>query len=149
MIIRNKSNKPVGIGGANLVVIMPDEEKSVLDADANTNGIKTLERMGFEFDEIRVLGGGSVSPLWNQTKADITGKVICQTSTPDAGCLGAAIVAGTGCGLYSDMKEAVDHMVKIKARYIPDESNRAMYEEQFEKYVRLYEALCPVFESDN
>ncbi len=111
--------------------------------------LKTLERMGFEFDEIRVLGGGSVSPLWNQIKADITGKVICQTSTPDAGCLGAAIVAGTGVGLYSDMKDAVDHMVKIKARYIPDESNRAMYEEQFEKYVRLYEALCPVFESDN
>lgn len=46
MIIRNKSNKPVGIGGANLVVIMPDEEKIVLDADANTNGVKTLERMG-------------------------------------------------------------------------------------------------------
>lgn len=46
MIIRNKSNKPIGIGGESLVIIMPDEEKIVRDEDTNTNGVRTLERMG-------------------------------------------------------------------------------------------------------
>lgn len=108
--------------------------------------LDTLERMGFTFDEIRVLGGGSVSPVWNQIKADITGKVICQTSTPDAACLGAAIVAGAGCGLFSSLSDAVDRMVEVTARYEPNPENHALYLQQFDKYVRLYEALCPVFE---
>ena len=46
MIVRNKSNKPIGIDGESLVIIMPDEEKIVRDEDTNTNGVKTLERMG-------------------------------------------------------------------------------------------------------
>jgi len=108
--------------------------------------LDTLDRMGFSFDEIRVLGGGSVSPVWNQIKADITGKVICQTSTPDAACLGAAIVAGTGCGLFNTLNDAVDHMVEVTARYEPNPKNHELYLQQYKKYVQLYEALCPVFE---
>lgn len=46
MIIRNKSNKPIGIGGENLVVLLPDEEKFVSDKQADTNGVKTLTRLG-------------------------------------------------------------------------------------------------------
>ena len=46
MIVRNKSNKPIGIDGESLVIIMPDEEKIVRDEDTNTNGVRTLERMG-------------------------------------------------------------------------------------------------------
>lgn len=108
--------------------------------------LQTLERMGLEFDEIRVLGGGSVSPLWNQIKADITGKTICQTSTPDAACLGAAIVAGSGSGLYPSLTDAVEHMVKITARYEPNMEAHIAYKRYFHKYIRLYEALCPIFE---
>ncbi len=47
MIIRNKSNKPIGIGiaGDSPVVLMPDEETYVPNDCADTNGIKTLERL--------------------------------------------------------------------------------------------------------
>ena len=110
--------------------------------------LKTLERMGFTFNEIRVLGGGSVSPLWNQIKADITGMTICQTSIQNAACLGAAIVAGSGCGLFDSLEDAVKNMVVVTARYEPDPERSEIYEKAFEKYVNLYEALCPVFDMD-
>jgi len=110
--------------------------------------LKTLERMGFYFDEIRVLGGGSLSPVWNQIKADVTGKTICQTTTADAACLGAAIIAGSKCGLFNSLEDAVNNMVKIVRRYEPNWQNHEMYKGVFDKYVKLYEALCPVFELD-
>lgn len=110
--------------------------------------LKALESIGFTFDEIRVLGGGSVSPVWNQIKADITGKMICQTSSPDAACLGAAIVAGSGYGIFTSLSDAVDHMVKVTARYTPNWENYKMYEGLYEHYVELYDALCPMFNMD-
>ena len=57
-----------------------------------------------------------------------------------------AIVAGSGSGLYPSLPEAVEHMVKITARYEPNMENHKLYEECFCKYVRLYDALCPIFE---
>ena len=45
MIIKNTSVKPIGVGGATPIVIMPDEEKIVPDAVAETNGINTLKRL--------------------------------------------------------------------------------------------------------
>ena len=110
--------------------------------------IQTLERMGFDIQEIRVLGGGSKSPVWNQIKADITGKPVCLTNTSDAACVGAAIVAGTGLGIFSDLEEAVDKMIVLTQRFEPDPEAHKIYIKQFEKYIKLYEALCPVFELD-
>lgn len=48
MIIRNTSNKIIGIGvfGTDPVRILPDEEAFVPDEAAQNNGTKTLQRMG-------------------------------------------------------------------------------------------------------
>ena len=74
--------------------------------------------------------------------------MICQTSSPDAACLGAAIVAGSGYGIFTSLSDAVDHMVKVTARYTPNWENYKMYEGLYEHYVELYDALCPMFNMD-
>ena len=107
--------------------------------------IEVIEAMGIPVQEIRVLGGGSRSRVWNQIKADITGKVIWETEYADAACLGVAIVSGCSTGLFPDLNQAVDQMVTLKRRYEPNAENHALYLRQFALYKKLYNDLCPMF----
>jgi xylulokinase len=108
--------------------------------------IEAIEAMKIPIKEIRVLGGGSRSSVWNQIKADITGRVIWTTDNSDAACLGAAIVSGVSCGLFPNVKEAVSRMVNLKQKFEPDMENHRIYRKLFEQYKQLYAALIPLFE---
>ena len=107
--------------------------------------IEVIEAMGIPVNEIRVLGGGSKSPVWNQIKADITGKVIWETEYSDAACLGVAIVSGCSTGLFADINQAVNEMVTLKRKYEPNAENHKLYLRQFALYKQLYSDLCPMF----
>jgi len=104
-----------------------------------------LEELHIPVNEIRVLGGGARSDIWNQIKADITGKTILRTENEEAACLGAAILAGKAIGLYSSVKEASKNMVRIKKTYTPQPKNTEIYQETYKKYVKLYDDLCELF----
>jgi sugar (pentulose or hexulose) kinase len=49
-------------------------------------------------------------------------------------------------GLYASVEEAAGKMVQIKERFEPSPAHRAVYDDSFQTYVQLYEALCPLFE---
>ena len=52
--------------------------------------------------EIRTSGGGSASPLWRQIQADLFQcPVTTVTGSAEGGAYGAALVAGTGVGIWS------------------------------------------------
>lgn len=108
--------------------------------------IEVIEGLGVSVDEIRALGGGARSRLWKQMEADIVQRPVLTTSNEEAATLGAAILAGKAIGLYSSVEEAAERMVQIKERFEPNESNRSTYDDVFGTYVRLYDALCPLFE---
>lgn len=110
--------------------------------------IDILEELKIPVTEIRVLGGGARSDIWNQIKADITGKPVIRTVNEEAACLGAAILAGKGVGMYKDIKDAVNRVVRTKKRFEPNEKNFEVYKQTYEKYVKLYESLCNLFEME-
>lgn len=83
-------------------------------------------------------GGGFSSPLWAQIAADIFGKEIRITEFQEQAALGAAFIAGTAIGYYSDMKEAC-RKVKHKAAVIkPKRENVDKYREVYETQYRQY-----------
>lgn len=56
-------------------------------------GLEHLSDLGIRGSEIRLIGGGSKSPVWRQIVADLSGmRVICPTEG-EAGALGAAVQA--------------------------------------------------------
>jgi sugar (pentulose or hexulose) kinase len=60
-----------------------------------------------QIDELIVVGGGANSLPWVQIKADVTG---CPCVVPDIGeatALGAAIVAGGGCGVFASEADMI------------------------------------------
>jgi xylulokinase len=108
--------------------------------------LETLEAMGISVNEIRSLGGGSKSHVWNQIKADITGKKLITMQSKEAACLGAAILAGKATGIYSSIDDAVDMMVKTDKIYSPDPTNRKAYDSGYVAYKKLFANLSQLFD---
>jgi len=108
--------------------------------------VDAAREMGIEVRELRSLGGGAKSGLWNQIKADVNRlPVSTMQNTEDAACLGAAVLAGVAAGVWDSAAEATAGIVECGRRYEPDERAAAVYEGVYRPYRRLYDALLPVF----
>jgi xylulokinase len=56
------------------------------------------------------VGGGARNALWNQIKANVTGRALYVPAHTEATTLGAALLAGLGAGVYRDEEDAQAHM---------------------------------------
>ncbi|MCI9512835.1 MAG: hypothetical protein HFF61_00680 [Oscillospiraceae bacterium] len=111
--------------------------------------LEVIGDMGLEVKQIRTMGGGSKSDIWNQIKADITGKHLNVTySSQDTACLGAAILAGCAAGVFGSMESAVESMVRIKKTYEPNMERHAIYRKQYKKFNLLFRSLTELFDLD-
>lgn len=97
-----------------------------------------LEHLGVECDEIRSMGGGANSPLWCQIKADVTGKRIVTLESAESACLGSAIMAGVGAGIFADVNETCHRLIGTKNKYVPSGTN---YSEAYERYNKYKEMI--------
>ena len=64
----------------------------------------------------------------------------------EAASLGAAILAGKATGVFQDLSQAVDQMVKVRKRTQPNRENRQVYQEGYEMYQKLFRELEGCFE---
>jgi sugar (pentulose or hexulose) kinase len=109
--------------------------------------IEALENMGLRVDQIRCLGGGSKSDLWNQIKSDITGKkLLVFESSQVVACLGAAILAGVATGIFTNLDEACNSMIKVKNIYEPNKDLHEIYKKQYASYKKLFQDMSSMFE---
>lgn len=95
--------------------------------------------------EIRSLGGGSKSAVWQQIKANVTKKPIGALAESECASLGAAILAAVALGCYEGVEEAARLANAVTSWRQPDASLEALYERAYEKYGSLYERLEPLF----
>ncbi len=100
--------------------------------------IESLEQMGYSIKEIRVLGGGAKSKLWNQIKADMLNIPTISMQIKEAPSLGAAILAGIGSGVFNDIYDGTRKTVKVDQIFKPQKINNAVYQQVYEKYKSLY-----------
>lgn len=107
--------------------------------------VELLEDLGVKVNEIRALGGGSKSPLWNQIKADVTSRTILTFRTEEAASLGVAILAGVACGMFKSIEEGCKMMIQLKRKYEPNPENLKIYDKLYEVYLALYNNLKDVF----
>lgn len=95
----------------------------------------TEKLTGVKVTQVRSLGGGSLSPLWCQIKADVLGReVVTMANTQDAACLGAAIIAGYGAGAWESIQSAALKFSKVDKVYKPNPEHRAVYDQLLKKY---------------
>ncbi len=107
------------------------------------SNLEALNKAGVRGDEIRAVGGGARSAFWCQLKADITHLPAHVPGIAEASSLGAALLAGLGSGVYSDVVEATERTYSVQRRFLP--STKQAYEEGFRLYKALYDRLVPLF----
>ena len=89
-------------------------------------------------------GGATRSPLFMQIYADICGVPISVTRVDNAPLMGCAILAFQGLGLYPDLPQAAQAMVKTSRTFTPNPENQEAYDFYFQLYTQTYPALQPL-----
>jgi len=107
----------------------------------NYDLIRSMMESGITIDVARIMGGPTKSPLWNQMQADIYNIPVETLRVTEAGVLGAAVMAGKGAGIFRDIPEGVNSMVKVDREYTPNPESSMLYQELYEAYCSLYEGL--------
>jgi xylulokinase len=100
--------------------------------------LESLPATGIEITDLRAAGGGSRSDAWIQICADILGRPFVRPKISEAGVLGAAILAGTGSGIFPSLAAGVEAMVKLERTFEPNLKMHTLYQSRFEKYKRLW-----------
>lgn len=95
-----------------------------------------LEYLSIPVEEVVSIGGGAKSPLWRQIKADITGKKVVTLKNKETGCLGTAIYAGYGYGLYENIDSAVKGLVETNTVTKP-KTDKTAADEVYKRYLAL------------
>lgn len=108
--------------------------------------IEVMQENGLTLEELRVTGGQAKSPLWNQIKADITGKMILAAEIRDSELIGDACVGLYALGRYDTLAAASESIVKIKKIYTPRRGVERLYDDLFSLYRESYKGLKDVFE---
>ncbi len=96
------------------------------------------EELSGNIKNIRLCGGVTKSPLWCQMFADILQRPVELTAVSELGCLGAAMCAGVGAGLYSNVSEAIEKCVFVSKTYEPIPENVEAYQKAFRRWEYCY-----------
>lgn len=103
--------------------------------------VELLERAGIRITSFRVIGGGSKSSQWMQIKADIMNRPVHAMEVNEAACLGAAMLAGIGAGVFHSPSDAVKNCVRWRTTYHPRKRVAELYAEKFALYRKMYPAM--------
>ena len=96
-------------------------------------------------ETMRVIGGGTRSPLWRQILAD-SFRMPVHTLDLQAGATswGAAVAAGVGVGLYD--WSIADERIRVVDVTEPNADDMAFYDELASVFADTYSALEPIYE---
>lgn len=92
-------------------------------------------------DGLILAGGASKSPVWAQLLADISGLPVRIPEIADLACVGAAIMAGVGCGVYADAEEGYRRLAVKEKQILPDLEQTKRYAPLFAAYKKYAESL--------
>lgn len=103
--------------------------------------IQVFKELGIEPKELLLTGGGSRSDFWNQIYADVLGITCVRNIIEEATSLGAAILAASGAGLFSDISKAAENLCKVDKKWIPNKEYNKYYDEIYKFTTNFYNLL--------
>lgn len=120
-----------------------DMLRSVLEgvAFSQKDSYEIIKELGIKAQQIRLSGGGCKSPLWRQILCDILNCNVAYNNSSEGPAFGAALLAGTGVGIYKSVIEACDATITIRAKQTPTNQNSVAYATNYQIYKELYSNL--------
>ena len=104
----------------------------------------TLEEMKLPVKRIFLIGGGARSKLWSEIVCNVFNCEVAVPTPADAS-FGACLLAGTGIGVFKDVKEAVAKCLHVDRTITPDPKAAEEYDRLYKEYKEMHDALAPVY----
>ncbi len=104
------------------------------------------ELTGDRADQIIFTGGAAKGQLWPTIVADVTGRSVRIPAVKESTALGAAMLAGVGVGLYADLADAAERVVRFERTIDPDPVAGVVYDEQFARWSAVYPRILGLAE---
>ena len=108
------------------------------------DSLELVRALGTKITKVRVSGGGARSQLWRQIMADIFETEIATVNITQGAAYGAALLAGVGVGIFDNVRNAAQSLVKETSSAMPG-PNAPIYREYYQQYRLLYPALAEQF----
>lgn len=147
------SSTPRGVfAGLAYTTTRADLLRAVMEgcAFAVVDNLRLAEDRGHAVSELLGQGGAARSALWNQVKADATGRpfTVARLADGTEGGAGLALFAlgARAVGLAGDPAETVDRLLVRRTTLEPDPARHARYRELFEVWHGVSRAMLPQFD---
>ena len=103
--------------------------------------LSLFKEQGMDISSLMMTGGAARSDLWSEIVGYVTGCDIWRMKEPETCCIGAAMTAAVGVGMFPDYNACRDLMVKREKLPLPDGEKREFYKKKYEKYKAFVELL--------
>lgn len=94
---------------------------------------------------LKLAGGATKSRVWVQMLADISKLPVRIPEVADLACVGAAILAGVGAGIYSDVDEGYKKLAVRDHIIYPDPESTERYEELAAEYHEIAAEMGAIY----
>ena len=109
-------------------------------------GLETF-RASFPITGLKLAGGASKSALWSQMVADIANLPVRIPLIPDLACVGAAILAGVGIGIFTTAEEGYQRLAIEEKIILPNPENATRYAELFKLFKKHARSLRTLYDT--
>jgi len=132
-----------GLWGLRLDHTRADMARAVMEGAAYELrwALEPIRRAGMPIEQMWMIGGATQSPLWPTIVASITGLPITLPQGRHWPAIGAAILAGVGCGAFETITDGLARFQRPERRIEPDPTETQTYDEGFATYRHLAHLL--------
>lgn len=122
-------------------------ERAVLEgtAFAMREVLDVMENSGARVEDMRATGMPSLSPVWNQIKADITGKRLMVSDFAEPELAGCLAIGRAALGEDASLAEASERVFVPSRVYEPRLETKAVYDALYAVYLEGYRRLAGLF----
>jgi xylulokinase len=109
--------------------------------------LRTIQDLftNIELKEIRCIGGGSKSSIWNQIKADVLNVPYILLNREEYVVLALAVIGGYAVGFLKDLIKTIDEWVKPVQRITPNQERHQKYKKYAKFYAQLLNRVDKIF----
>jgi len=116
-------------------------------AFASRGHLSIIEELtGRKFSELVFTGGAAKGELWPHIVADVLGLPVRVPQVKESTALGAAMFAAVGVGIYSNIEEVAERVVRFERTVEPDQSNSGVYDDVYERWAQVYPQVLALSE---
>ncbi|MEO8111926.1 MAG: FGGY family carbohydrate kinase [Ginsengibacter sp.] len=104
-----------------------------------------LQENDLNVKEVRMGGGGVNIKVWPQIFADVLGVPVTISTANEMALVGSSMLAFTAGGVFKDLNEASEKMLKESKRIEPNETAVNVHNQRYPFFKKLRETLAPLY----